>query len=199
MYRCFVAIGDSLTEGYGDEIDGMIKTPWPIGVGKILGIETVHNLGISGYRSDQVYEFQFHKALALKPDIVSIMVGGNDLFQYKWNKKKYSNILKEMIEEFTKSGATVITGNLPDFTYMYKLPLYKKLAAKYLIKQENKVLDKLAKEYNTIHIVFYNHPLQLDKSNWSKDCIHPNSKGYDKIATEISNTIINWEKENNKY
>ncbi len=29
MYKCFVAIGDSLTKGYGDEYPGFEKIPRP--------------------------------------------------------------------------------------------------------------------------------------------------------------------------
>lgn len=192
MYKCFVAIGDSLTEGFGDEVKEFPKIPWPEGVAKILGIEKVINLGVSGYRSDQVFEEQFPKALELKPDLVSIMVGGNDLFQLKLRKRAYYKRMKTMIEAFTKAGATVVTGNLPDITYRYKLPFYKKIGARYLLARTNKTIDKLAKDYKTVHINFWRHPLSMDIQNWSTDNIHPNSKGYTEIAKEIAGTIINY-------
>ncbi len=184
MFNCYVALGDSLTECYGDEYPGIPKTSWGELISKELNIPNFYNLGKSGLRSDEILQTQFPISKKIKPDLVSITAGGNDLIQRKWNKKEYTKNLRLMIDYFTKNGATVMTCTLPDFTRYHKLPYYKKKFGKYYINQCNQVMAKLSKEYNTVHMDFYNHPIAFDMSNLSADCLHPNSKGYTSIANE---------------
>ncbi|HAX73763.1 MAG TPA: lipase [Firmicutes bacterium] len=189
MYKCYVAIGDSLTEGFGDVIEGFEKSPWPDLLSHSLGIVDFYNLGKSGYRTDEILKELLPQALALKPDLVSITAGGNDMIQLKWSKKQYEQRMRYMIETLTSQGASVMTCTLPFFTKHVKAPLYKKIIGNFWLKQCNTVISNLATQYQTIHIDFANHQCALDLTNWSSDCIHPNSKGYAEIANAYHELI----------
>ncbi|MGM9986197.1 MAG: SGNH/GDSL hydrolase family protein [Bacillaceae bacterium] len=194
MWKKYVALGDSMTEGYGDEVEGIVKKDWPSYVAEHFQISDFHNIGKSGLRSDQVYETQFQKAVEMKPDLVSVMAGANDFMQQKWNPKTYRAHMEEMITTFTKAGATVITANYPDFTKYVAIPMFIKPIVKKQLKTCNAILDELAEKYNTVHLDVWNNPLADQRENWSKDNVHPNALGYKKISEVVIEQLSNIEK-----
>ena len=90
----FVAIGDSFTEGMTDTLDESSNDPIYIGWADRLAMELSQrrisdgkqplkyaNLAIRGRLIKQIYREQFAAALAMKPDLISIIAGGNDLIR----------------------------------------------------------------------------------------------------------------------
>ena len=61
------------------------------------------------------------KALAFKPDLVSLIAGANDVLKGRWNLQTYKNDMEFMIDKLSKTGADIMIANLPDFTV--RLPL----------------------------------------------------------------------------
>ena len=56
------------------------------------------------------------KALAFKPDLVSLIAGANDVLKGRWNLQTYKNDMEFMIDTLSKTGADIMIANLPDFT-----------------------------------------------------------------------------------
>ncbi|GEK78715.1 SGNH/GDSL hydrolase family protein [Agrococcus baldri] len=84
--RSLVAIGDSFTEGVGDELpDGSVRG-WAdlvaAGLATSLG-ESVRyaNLAIRGRKLHGILSEQLDAAIALRPDAISINGGGNDILR----------------------------------------------------------------------------------------------------------------------
>ncbi|MCR8670636.1 SGNH/GDSL hydrolase family protein [Agrococcus sp. HG114] len=82
----FVAIGDSFTEGVGDELpDGSVRG-WADFVAAGLataqgGAVRYANLAIRGRKLGQILHEQLEAAIALDPDAISINGGGNDILR----------------------------------------------------------------------------------------------------------------------
>ena len=57
---------------------------------------------------------QLELALALLPDLVSVVTGGNDILKGYWNGPHYEAEIAAMLEELTATGATVLTATIPD-------------------------------------------------------------------------------------
>src|SRR6476661_680313 len=90
----YVALGDSFTEGLGD--------PEPRSPGGLRGwadrvaeeLSTAHqdfayaNLAISGKLLHQILEEQVGPALDLKPDLITLNAGGNDLLFHRSDPDK---------------------------------------------------------------------------------------------------------------
>lgn len=84
--RSFVAIGDSFTEGVGDELpDGSVRG-WADFVA--AGLATAQgspvryaNLAIRGRKLHGILSEQLEAAIALKPEAISINGGGNDILR----------------------------------------------------------------------------------------------------------------------
>ena len=86
-YARFVAIGDSFTEGVGDDEPSLPNgvRGWADRVAEELARTRPDigyaNLAIRGRRLPQIVEEQVEPALALEPDLVAISAGGNDLLR----------------------------------------------------------------------------------------------------------------------
>ena len=79
----FVAIGDSTTEGIGDELPDGTPRGWADRFAAALAERNPDllsaNLAIRGRRTAQILAEQADAALALQPDLISAVVGVNDL------------------------------------------------------------------------------------------------------------------------
>ena len=118
-FRRFVAIGDSQTEGVGDvpNPDGTDRG-WADRFAASLATRDPEllyaNLAIRGRRTEQVYEEQFEPALAMDPDLVSVIAGMNDLIRPGFDVDRTVAMMDEMERAFVDSGATVMTITYPD-------------------------------------------------------------------------------------
>src|SRR5690606_2565066 len=83
----YVALGDSFTEGIGDPEPGSPggNRGWADRVAETLsqGTETFSyaNLAIRGRLLQQIVDEQVEPAIALKPDLISLSAGGNDIIR----------------------------------------------------------------------------------------------------------------------
>ncbi|MCC7127666.1 MAG: SGNH/GDSL hydrolase family protein, partial [Microbacteriaceae bacterium] len=83
----YVAIGDSFTEGIGDPEP---RSPggnrgWADRVAEVLSAKTddfaYANLAIRGRLLQQIFDEQVEPALELRPDLVTVSAGGNDILR----------------------------------------------------------------------------------------------------------------------
>lgn len=81
----FAAIGDSFTEGYGDFYPDGSCQGWADRFARLLAASapglTYANLAVRGKLLPQVISEQVQPAIALKPDLISLAAGGNDLLR----------------------------------------------------------------------------------------------------------------------
>lgn len=81
----FAAIGDSFTEGYGDFYPDGSCQGWADRFARLLAASapglTYANLAVRGKLLRQVISEQVQPAIALKPDLISLAAGGNDLLR----------------------------------------------------------------------------------------------------------------------
>src|SRR5699024_10131268 len=82
----YVAIGDSFTEGVGDELpDGSVRG-WADRVASGLAAQAdgdfaYANLAVRGRKLGPIVREQLDEAIAMRPDLLSINGGGNDLMR----------------------------------------------------------------------------------------------------------------------
>lgn len=118
-FQRFVAIGDSQTEGVGDlpHPDGSDRG-WADRFASALATRDpgllYANLAIRGRRTAQVLEEQLEPALAMKPDLVSVIAGMNDLIRPGFEVDRTLAMMDEMERAFVATGATVMTITYPD-------------------------------------------------------------------------------------
>ncbi|MRC16841.1 SGNH/GDSL hydrolase family protein [Bacillus thuringiensis] len=190
MWKRFVAIGDSFTEGIGDEVEGIALKSWVDHFVQLCEKDIEYaNFAKRGLVTEEIRLQQLEKALTFNPDLVSLIAGANDVLKGRWNHDVYKNDMEFMIDTLSKAGADIIIANLPDFTVRLPFASEKKQEIKEQLLEANEVIHSLSREYKLHHVDFWNHHLVNDNTLWSKDLIHPNSKGYVKVAELIFNSL----------
>ncbi|WP_142954681.1 SGNH/GDSL hydrolase family protein [Bacillus cereus] len=190
MWKRFVAIGDSFTEGIGDEVEGIVLKSWIDHFVQLCEKDIEYaNFAKRGLVTEEIRLQQLEKALTFNPDLVSLIAGANDVLKGRWNHDAYKNDMEFMIDTLSKAGADIIIANLPDFTVRLPFASQKKQEIKEQLLEANEVIHSLSREYKLHHVDFWNHHLVNDNTLWSKDLIHPNSKGYVKVAELIFSSL----------
>ncbi|MED0960476.1 SGNH/GDSL hydrolase family protein [Bacillus paramycoides] len=190
MWKRFVAIGDSFTEGIGDEVEGISLKSWADHFVQLCENDLKYaNFAKRGLVTKEIRSQQLGKALTFNPDLVSLIAGANDVLKGRWNHHTYKNDMEFMIDTLSKTGADIIIANLPDFTVRLPLSSEKKQVLREQLLEANEVILSLSREYKLHHVDFWNHHLVNDNTLWSTDLVHPNSKGYVKVAELIFNSL----------
>ncbi|MFF9208091.1 MULTISPECIES: SGNH/GDSL hydrolase family protein [unclassified Streptomyces] len=178
----FVALGDSLTEGVGDPVEGG-RRGWAALLAPSLA-ESVDftNLAVSGAQTRDVLEKQLPAALALRPDLVSVVIGVNDTLRCTFDLHAVATRLDTVYGDLTGQGATVLTACLPDPGAMLGLPgpLARPLARRQ--RAVNDVVHALSERYGTLHLHAATGAWITDRAMWSADRLHPGERGHRQLA-----------------
>ncbi|WP_327723533.1 SGNH/GDSL hydrolase family protein [Streptomyces europaeiscabiei] len=178
----FVALGDSLTEGVGDPAEGGWRG-WAalLADGLGPGVEFT-NLAVSGSQTRDVLDRQLSAALALRPDIASVVVGVNDTLRRTFDIHAVAARLDEIYGAFRERGAVLLTACLPDPGAMLGLPgaLARPLARRQ--RAVNTVVHALSERHGAVHLHASQGAWLTDRAMWSADRLHPGERGHRQLA-----------------
>ncbi|MDN0196313.1 SGNH/GDSL hydrolase family protein [Streptomyces sp. S.PNR 29] len=182
----FVALGDSLTEGVGDPLgDGW--RGWAALLAAGLAEEPVQftNLAVSGAQTRDVLERQLPAGLALRPDVVSVVVGVNDTLRCTFGIHAVAARLDAVYAAFAEQGAVLLTACLPDPGAMLGLPgaLARPLARRQ--QAVNTVVHALSDRYGAVHLHACEGDWTTDRAMWSADRLHPGERGHRQLAVRF--------------
>lgn len=163
-----LAVGDSLTYGHG----ASPKESYPSVLASMTGLRIV-NAGRNGETSQEGLKRVSQLLQQHKPKLTLLCYGGNDILQKKSMRTLKEN-LKTMISLIRAHGSEVILIAVPDFSLfgLHPLSLY----------------DEVAKETGTPIVSGLLSDILADPSLKS-DQVHPNAKGYRKMAETLYETI----------
>lgn len=179
----YVALGDSFTEGIGDPEP---TSPgghrgWADRVAEELsrghGDFAYANLAIRGRLLQQILDEQLAPALALKPDLVSLSAGGNDLIRPGGDPDVLAAKLDPAVEELTRGGATVLLFNGPDIR---DTPVLGRIRGKTAIYNEN--LRIIAARHDAVIADMWALRELMDPRMWASDRLHFSPVGHHTIA-----------------
>ena len=113
-YHRFVALGDSFTEGVGDpdpaHPNGL--RGWADRVAEVLARQSddfgYANLAIRGRKLEPIVAEQIEPALALRPDLVTIYAGANDIMRPKVDLEALLATYDGAVGRLAASGAHVV-------------------------------------------------------------------------------------------
>ena len=178
----FVALGDSITLGIGDRGPGRVWRGWAALLAEGLCDPRLHNLAASGAQSADVERDQLPRALELRPDIASVIVGINDTLRSSFDPRRIARSAEHTVGALRSAGAEVLTLRLPDPGLMLGLPdaLARPLARR--IHAVNAVMDDVAGRFGTLVFDAASDPETYDRRMWSVDRMHPSERGHRLIA-----------------
>ncbi len=176
----YAALGDSLTAGVG--ADSYQKT-YPYILAEHLLNQAPVSLTIlahPGSTSQSVLDSQVQPAINLKPNLVTILIGTNDIHNFVSTQDYEKNYI-EIVEKLKSTGANIILINIPytGSPDSVKFPYNFYFNAK--TKQFNQIIQTISQKEQVKLIDIYTPTYQLMSSSndyYSPDLFHPSSKGY---------------------
>lgn len=158
-----IAVGDSLVEGQGATAGNDFVSL----VGRDLGV-TIQNHGVGGDTSKQVLA-RLDDVTSEKPDVVILLVGGNDALQ-KIPKAETFQTIATIIETLQTNGSAVVLigvqGGIIGGSYQQEF-------------------DALAKKYQTIYIGDILDGI-IGDARYMSDYVHPNDTGYKMVSERVT-------------
>jgi lysophospholipase L1-like esterase len=177
----YVSLGDSLTAGVGV---ADYEESYPYLIAEKLAVKNsiiLENNSVPGFTSENVENALLPLAVSEKPDIVTLLVGINDIRDNVSKEKfqeNYDQIIKTLKQE-TSAKIYVInipfigSGKLisPPYNYYFDLKT----------KEFNKIIEELAQKNNVQYIDLYSPTAEeygKSDSYYSIDLFHPSAEGY---------------------
>lgn len=187
----FVAIGDSFTEGVGDELpDGRVRgwadiaaQGWADAAGHPIEYA---NFAIRGKLAWPIIEEQLEPALALEPTHLSFNGGGNDMLRPRTNMEHIADAFSRVLRRCDEQGVRMIllsganpAGQLPMGSMIQRRG--DELSAAVLRRVSGR--DDVVRALN-----WPDHELSTG-AYWSEDRLHMNSHGHHRVAARVLDAL----------
>lgn len=188
----FVALGDSLTEGIGDQV-GEGWRGWAAVLADSLAPEgrsvEFTNLAYSGALTAELTTCQLPEAIALRPQLAAVVVGGNDTLRTGFDIRRATLELDATMGELSGHGARLLTACLPDPGTLLRLPapLARPLARR--MRAVNTVVHALTERHRAVHLHIAELPWQAERRLLSVDRLHPSAEGHHLIARRFHDLL----------
>lgn len=188
-YHRFVAIGDSQTEGIGDgdEINGY--RGWADRLAEQLAQLSPDfryaNLAVRGKLTGQVHAEQLAPALALRPDLVTVIAGVNDVLRPRFDAASSADHLEKMFAELAATGAHVVTMTFPDIGRI--APLARPLQPR--VVELNALIRAAGARHGVTVVDTEPVAATTDARLWSHDRVHASPLGHRLIAAAVADAL----------
>lgn len=195
----YVALGDSITEGFCD--------PAPKATGPAPGVEwfgwadrlavildgharlgrnsfEFANLAVRGRRISHVVDEQIPRAVSLRADLVSVMIGGNDLMSPKADPDALASRLESGIRDLRASGANVLLANCFDPQFAFFLKPFRGRAAVF-----NANIWSIARANEASVLDVWGIREFQQTSMWAADRVHLSTLGHRLLAARAAHVL----------
>jgi lysophospholipase L1-like esterase len=185
----YVAVGDSSTEGLDDPDGSGGYRGWADRLAEHVaavspGLQYA-NLAVRGKSAGEIRATQLAPAIAMRPDLATVVAGMNDLLRSKWDAKRVAGEVGAMIRGLREVGATVITFTIPDVSR--RMRLGRTLTAK--TDALNIEIKTIARETGALLLDLAAYELADDPRVWAVDRIHGNPEGHARIAAALAHLL----------
>jgi lysophospholipase L1-like esterase len=187
----FVAMGDSFTAGPGCEPEDRWAdrlAGWLREVYSPLGYE---NLAIDGASSEDVLD-QLDPALELRPDLVTIICGANDVLKsVRPDIEGYAIRLTTIFTRFreTSPRGAIVTATSPEYWKFADLRPRTLDRLSRGIRRINEATRRIASSHGVECIDVAGHPLLEQRENFAPDGFHPSVTGHARAAVVIAGML----------
>jgi acyl-CoA thioesterase-1 len=180
----------------------MERERWPNQVverlrGASPALELVGNLAVNGFTSRDVIEIELPQLDGLRPELVSLLIGVNDVVQnvpedtYRAN---IGTILDDLLGRLAPER--IVTVAIPDYTVSPQGAAYGDPARKSLaIRQNNTIMRELAAARRITYVDIYDLSLRArdNRTLVADDGLHPSGAQYaswvDRVAPVIASLV----------
>lgn len=187
-YSRYVALGDSSTEGLDDPDGRGHYRGWADRLAAHLAAAAVPdpllyaNLAVRGRTTRQILVEQLAPALEMRPDIVTLFSGTNDVIRNRFDARAVRDDIEAMHRALRAIGATMLTFTLPDLTAI--IPFSARFTPR--VEALNAAIREVSAAQGTIVVDIAAHPVSSDPRLWSDDRLHANALGHARIAAALA-------------
>ncbi len=185
----YVAIGDSFTEGMGDRWPDGVERGWAdlvaMGLSAAAGRPIAYaNLAIRGRMLDPLLAEQLAPAIAMRPDLLTINGGGNDIMRPRISIDGVAGRIAAAAEEAAAAGIRVLLVSGADPSEHLPLgPVMRRRG----VELTDALVARLASA-DAGRIAFCDNfadPVLRRPEHWSDDGLHLNGLGHRRVAANV--------------
>jgi lysophospholipase L1-like esterase len=190
-FERFVALGDSTTEGLmdPDPRGGLRHRGWADRLAEQLAALNPElryaNLAIRGRKLEQIRAEQLEPALALEPDLASILGGVNDILRPRVDLNARAADLEAIVAGLREAGATVLVVNFPDIAGSIAIAS-SRFAPR--LHSFNRTIREIAARHDAVLVDLetdgITHP-----ALWAPDRLHASSIGHERMAALAADAL----------
>jgi lysophospholipase L1-like esterase len=194
IFRSYVAIGDSLSEGLGDftfeaqrEHNG-----WTDRLAALLSTEAEShgtdfyyaNLALRGSKLRTILTDQLEAALRLQPDLVTIMAGSNDFMASASDLAELEQLYRDGLQLLIAAGCHVLVATTIRPSH---LKVFKKVLPK--ASRISQMIERVAVQLGVQVIDVHGVESFSDLRYWAEDMVHFSGHGHIKIANQTAEIL----------
>lgn len=180
-----VALGDSFTEGLEDRLPDGSYRGWADLVAQHLAARTpgfrYANLAVRGRRLEHVVAEQLPRAEQLRPSLVTVSAGGNDILGLRCDVEALGRGMADLLERLAATGALVVC--FTGFDARGRVPLGRPLAAR--AARYNVLVTQAAERVGARVVDLWTLPGLYDDRMWCPDRLHMSSDGHALVARAV--------------
>jgi len=189
-FRRYVALGDSFTEGVGDHdvtlpngVRGWADRLAAVLAAREPGFEYA-NLAIRGRKLRPILGEQLEPALAMKPDLVTLYAGANDVMRPRIDVDGLIADYDAAVARLVESGARVVLFTAYD---PGSHPIFGALRGRFAIY--NELVREVADRHATTLVDFWRLRDYRDDRMWDEDRMHMSSAGHQRMAMAVLDAL----------
>ena len=185
-----MALGDSFTEGVGDHDPSLPNgvRGWADRFAEVLAGHTddfaYANLAIRGKQLLPILDEQIDPALDLKPDLVSLYAGANDVLRPRVDIDRLVAAYDKALGRLVDGGAHLVLFTAYD---PGDSAIFGALRGRFAVY--NELVREVAEGYGATLVDFWRLRDYRDDRMWDTDRMHMSSAGHQRMAIEVLNTM----------
>jgi lysophospholipase L1-like esterase len=180
-YSSFVAVGDSFTEGLDDPgPDGGYRGWADRLAGHLVasnGALRYANLAVRGRLLRQIVADQVPRAIELRPDLITLSAGGNDLLRPRTDPDALAVVIEDATRRLRETGADVVMFTSFDTR---DVPVLRRVRSK--MATYNLHIRSIADRHGCRVVDLWSMRLLLDPRAWALDRLHLSPEGHRRVA-----------------
>jgi lysophospholipase L1-like esterase len=184
----FVAIGDSFTEGYGDYYPDGSCQGWADRFALQLSSSapglSYANLAVRGKLLGQIINDQLPTAIAMRPGLISLAAGGNDLLRPRADPGALAESFEQAVAAMRAAGSQVLLFSGFD---PVALPLMRLIRDKCMAY--NARIKDIAVRHDCLHVDLWSMSVLGDPRVWCADRLHLAPDGHRRVALHVAETV----------
>lgn len=192
------ALGDSWSAGVGDRVIGAparsLRDPlgcgWPAHLAALLGAELL-NLGRNGARARDVLATQLPTALAARPELATVLIGGNDVLRGDYDADEVRDALTATVAGLLGRGIEVVLVVPPQIGAGQPAPAAVRRVLARRMEQVRRVVREVGEQLAQVRLITIDaDPVRgLGPGVLHIDRIHPSPLGHRLLAEHIGVTM----------